>query len=91
MAARAGAQVKIRFETGGTQTAKPDFGMLREGLRVAQGTTPTAIANGKTRAAKRHSDALVQMFAGAKVPDPKAAEGSFYPDLPPEQEETDQK
>jgi hypothetical protein len=76
--------VKIRFETGGAQPAKPDFGMLREGLRVAQRTTPTAIANGRTRAAQRHSDALVQMFAGAKEPDPRAAEGSFYPDLPPE-------
>jgi hypothetical protein len=87
MAARSGVSVKIRFETGGAQTVRPDFGMLREGLRVAQETTPTAIANAKTRAAQRHSEALVRMFAGSKAPEPGAGEGSFYPGLPPQEDE----
>ncbi len=79
--------MKIRFETGGTQTVRPDFGMLREGLRVAQGTTPTAIANAKTRAAQRQNEALAEMFGGAKAAELRTGEGSFYPGLPPEEDE----
>ena len=72
--------MKIRIETGGAGAAKPDFGMLREGLRVAQQTTPTAIASGRVRA-PHDRDALVNLFAGAKPP--ARAQGRFHPGLPP--------
>lgn len=79
--------MKIRIDMEGAEALKPDFGMLREGLRVAQLTTPTALASSKARAAHDHSAALVKMFAGSKMPERKQAKGSFYPTLPPEEDD----
>ena len=80
--------MKIRREWGGTDAARPDFGMLKEGLRVAQGTTPTAVANGKSRAARAHSEALIRMFAGATSP-LELGRGSFHPGLPGSDDEAE--
>ena len=71
--------MKIRIETGGAQPIKPDFGMLREGLRVAQRTTPTAIANEKARALHDHAEAIVRMFAGPEAEHGRPGKGSFHP------------
>jgi hypothetical protein len=75
--------VKIRIETGSAHAVKPDFGMLREGFRVAQRTTPTAQASDKARVPQDHAEALIRMFAGPKAAQRKPAKGSFYPTLPP--------
>ena len=79
--------MKIRIETSGAHSVRPDFGMLREGLRVAQQTTPTAVANGQARASLDHAEALVRMFAGPNATERKPAKGSFYPTLPPVDED----
>ena len=77
----------MRIEIGDARPVKPDFGMLREGLRVSQRTTPTAVANDKARSLHDHAESLVRMFAGSKAAECRSAKGSFYPALPPVDED----
>ncbi len=72
--------MKIGTEQGGGRAVESDFGPLREGLRMAQRTTPTAIASQKARAAHRPEIDLTDIFAGA---DATGAPGpcSFHPGL----------
>jgi hypothetical protein len=72
--------VKIRNEKDGVDTATPDFGVLREGLRMAQRTTPTAIANFSARAMHDHNHSIVHVFAGPMAPD-ALGPCSFHPGL----------
>jgi len=75
--------VKIQIETGGARQSGPNYGILREGLRINQQSNPTAVANGKARALREHAAALVRTFAGPDAAEREAARGSFRPDLPP--------
>jgi hypothetical protein len=75
--------VKNRIEVG-VCPVRPVFGTLREGVRVAQENTPTALANSRARALQaKHADALLRIFGGGDVKEERERKGSFYRALPP--------
>ena len=73
--------MKIHLDMTGSPLAKPDFAMLRAGLRAAQATTPTAAASDKAHSRLDLTEALTRLF-GDQVADAKEAvalHGSFNP------------
>ena len=73
--------MKIHLDMTGSPLAKPDFAMLRAGLRAAQATTPTAAASDKAHSRLDLTEALTRLF-GDQVADAKetaALHGSFNP------------
>ncbi|WP_404712040.1 hypothetical protein [Sphingomonas sp. MMS24-J13] len=74
--------MKIRIEKGGAHAVMPDFGVLREGLRMAQQMTPTAIANISARALHDHKRFIADVFSDS-VTSRTLGPCSFHPDLPP--------
>ena len=73
--------MKIHLDMTGSPLAKPDFAMLRAGLRAAQATTPTAAASDKAHSRLDLAEALTRLF-GDQVADAKEAvalHGSFNP------------
>jgi hypothetical protein len=73
--------VKIRIEKGGARAVTPDFGVLKEGLRMAQRTTPTAITNLGARAMHDHNRSIADVFSGATASG-TLGPCSFHPGLP---------
>lgn len=74
-------RVKIRTETSGARADKPNFGLLKEGLRMVQRTTPTAIASIEARVPNNHGEAIVGVFAGSKGSE-ELGPCSFHSGLP---------
>jgi hypothetical protein len=83
--------VKIHLDMTGTPLAKPDFAMLRAGLKAAAATTPTATASDKAHARLDLTEALIRLFGdeagGARGAD--ALHGSFNPASVREGDETE--
>ena len=73
--------MKIHLDMTGQPLAKPDFAMLRAGLRAAQATTPTAAASDKAHSRLDLTEALARLFGDqvANADEASALHGSFNP------------
>jgi hypothetical protein len=65
----------------GKELAKPDYAMLRAGLRAAQAATPTAAASDKAHMRLDLAEALMGLFGdeGTRAKEAAALHGSFNP------------